>query len=54
MSDIHETLGTTAVVTPELAALLAAQMHDAAQRMLVYHCETCTGTFAEGTYSTRP
>lgn len=51
MAPIHEQLGTAEVVTPELTkALAAAQIHDAAQRMLVYHCETCTGQFGEESY----
>ena len=50
MPPITEQLGSPAVVTPELhAALAAAEIHDAAMRMLVYHCETCTGQFDEST-----
>jgi hypothetical protein len=51
MAPIHERLGTAEVVTPELTkALAAAQIHDAAMRMLVYHCETCKGIFGEESY----
>lgn len=50
MDQIHERLGSPAVVTPELsAALAAAQIHDAAQRMLAYQCATCSGRFDEAT-----
>ncbi len=50
MSPISEELGGPAVVTPGLqAALAAAQIHDAAMRMLVYQCTTCTGQFDEAT-----
>lgn len=35
---------------PKLAAAVGAmRIRDAAQAMLVYHCATCTGTFAEPT-----
>lgn len=48
MPTISEQLGSPAVVTPELqAALAAAQIHDHAMRMLIYHCDTCTGQFEE-------
>ena len=50
MPRIAEQLGSPAVVTPQLqSALAAAQIHDAAMRMLVYQCDTCTGQFDEAT-----
>lgn len=50
MPPITEQLGSPAIVTPELhAALAAAQIHDAATRMLAYHCDTCSGQFDEAT-----
>lgn len=50
MPPIAEQLGSPAVVTPELhAALAASEIHAAAHRMLVYHCDTCTGQFDEAT-----
>ena len=50
MPRIAEQLGSPEVVTPQLqAALAAAQIHDAAMRMLVYQCDTCTGQFDEAT-----
>ena len=50
MPNIAETLGTDGPITPELAAALsAARIREAAERMLVYHCSSCTGAFDEAT-----
>ncbi len=38
-------------ITPELeAAVRMARIRDEAMALLVYHCETCKGTFDEETY----
>ncbi len=51
MPPITETLGSPDQITSELsAALAAAHLHDVAQAMLVYHCDTCKNEFGEETY----